>query len=431
MMAEPAAESDLVRANERAEHLNRVLRSFWSVSQLIVQEPERDGLLKGVCESLVRARGYYNAWIALWDDEGAYLTSAEAGLGEDFARLLERLRLGKLTDCCVAALDRDDVVVVGDPFTGCRDCPLSRSYAGRSAMSTRLEHDSKVYGVLSVSAPKDLSADEEELLLFRALSDDVAFALHKFELSRQRQAAEELARRRQVELAHVTRLSTMGEMATALAHELNQPLCAISSSSQACMRLLRAGTVDTEEVLGALEDVDAQAQRAAEIIRRVRAFVRKREPQRTRADINALVRDALALAEPGARRRHVTMRFEAADGLPLAQVDTIEITQVVFNLIRNAIEAMGAGPPEGRYLEVRTSLREPDALLVAVSDTGPGLPDHGIGKVFDAFYTTKPEGMGMGLSICQSIVVSHGGELWAENGSPRGATFQFTLPTIK
>jgi PAS domain S-box-containing protein len=244
----------------------------------------------------------------------------------------------------------------------------------------------------------------------------------------ERRQAEEQARRHQAELAHVARLSTMGEMASGLAHELNQPLAAITNYSQGCIRRLHGGRATPESLQEALEQVCAQAQRASEIIRRLRNFVRKGEPQRSIVDANVLVREVLALMEPDLRRHQVRLQLELADDLPRVLADPIQVEQVILNLLLNGAEAMSSVAPEQRTLTIRTERAGGDFVAVYVADTGPGLPAEVGEQIFDPFFTTKPTGMGMGLSISRSIVEAHGGAL-AVLPTPAGARFRLTLPT--
>lgn len=244
----------------------------------------------------------------------------------------------------------------------------------------------------------------------------------------ERKRAEAEARQRQAELAHVSRLSTMGEMASGLAHELNQPLAAISIYMQGSLRRLRAGTIDPHELEEALGRVASQAERAGEIIRRLRNFVRKREPKRTSAQANHLVRDVVALMETEIRQHSVNVQLELTPDLPAVVVDPVQIEQVVLNLVRNGIEAMDGFPPEERQLLIRTRFTPEARVEVTVSDRGRGIDAEQLKRIFEPFFTTKSQGMGMGLNISQSIVEAHGGRLWAEPNPDRGVSFHLTLP---
>jgi two-component system sensor kinase FixL len=235
----------------------------------------------------------------------------------------------------------------------------------------------------------------------------------------------------QAELLHVSRLSAMGQMGSALAHELNQPLTAIVNYIQACRRLLQAqfGAVPPriDEVM---EKAAAQATRAGQIIRRLRQFVEKREAARQFEDLNNVVEEASALALVGAREASVRVQLELAPDLPQVALDKIQVQQVVLNLVRNALEAMAESPQ--RHLTIRTGLLAAVGgrriAEVRIADTGSGLDEAVAARLFEPFVTTKPTGMGVGLSICRVIVEAHGGQVSAEPNPAGGTIFSFTLP---
>ena len=244
-----------------------------------------------------------------------------------------------------------------------------------------------------------------------------------------RRRAEEEARRSRERLTHVSRLSTMGEMAGGLAHEINQPLAAITLYSQAAARMLnRDEAADPRELRAALEQISAQAIRAGEVIRRLRAMVRQRATERTTIDCNQLVRDLIALAEPDARASDVELQVELANEALPVRVDVVQIQQVLLNLIRNAIDAMLTVTDAPRRIEIRTAAVADDFVQVSVADHGSGLPEQAGERIFEPFFTTKPSGTGLGLSISRGIVRDHGGRVQCADNRPRGAVFCFTLP---
>ncbi len=243
-----------------------------------------------------------------------------------------------------------------------------------------------------------------------------------------RKRAEQHAQERLTALAHVSRLSTMGELASALGHELNQPLAAIVNYANGCMRRLRGAAGEGGEVMTGLENIASQAGRAGEIIRHIRDFVRRAEPHESAVNLNKVVREVESIAEIEARQYGVRLRLQLTKGLPEVMVDSIQIQQVILNLIRNGVEAMSSAPSGRKVLTVRTGRIDDDRLEVSVSDRGPGLPREGTDRLFEQFFTTKPEGMGMGLPISRSIVEAHGGNLWATANPEGGAIFTFTLP---
>jgi PAS domain S-box-containing protein len=267
---------------------------------------------------------------------------------------------------------------------------------------------------------------------FAAVCDDggeFAYALAMVEDVTERQRAEERAREHQEQLAHVLRVSTMGEMAAELAHELNQPLGAIVNFANGTLVRLRARGIEPE-IERAVTQIAAEGMRAGEIIRGIREFVRQGAARREPADVNHLVRHAAHLLEAEARGHGIPLRLALDAALPAVEVDRIQVEQVVLNLLRNAIDAIiGARRGDDEVL-VRTYRNGAGAIEVAVRDTGVGLPAENAARIFDAFFTTKHGGLGMGLSISRSIVEAHGGRLWAADNRDRGMTFTFSLPLV-
>ncbi|HNR22956.1 MAG TPA: ATP-binding protein [Steroidobacteraceae bacterium] len=244
----------------------------------------------------------------------------------------------------------------------------------------------------------------------------------------ERRTAEEAARRAQARLADVGRLATLGEIAAALSHELNQPLSAIVNYARACDRLLEAPQPDVAEVKAALGEISSQAMRAGEIIHRLRGMVRHRDTLRTVVSANDLVRDLLALLEMDTRASGCALRLELAPDLPLVLVDGVQIQQVIVNLVHNAAEALlVAGEPGGEVV-IRTARSDDGQVVMSVADNGPGLAPGAEARVFEPFFTTKADGTGLGLPISRSILDAHHSQLTYQANTPRGVRFSFTLP---
>lgn len=240
--------------------------------------------------------------------------------------------------------------------------------------------------------------------------------------------AERESREHLSQLAHVSRLSTMGELAAGLAHELNQPLAAMANYSSACARMLESGSTDSRKLAEGMNKATAQAQLAGQIVRRLRSHVRKSEPKHVRVHLNALIRETLPLLEDEARKQGIAQRLVLADTLPSVYADSIQLKQVILNLLRNGIEAIGDAAPRRREIEIRTACLPDGAVEVSVSDTGPGLRPGAKDRAFEAFFTTKPQGIGIGLSISRSIIEAHRGTLSFVTNPGMGATARFTLP---
>jgi len=250
----------------------------------------------------------------------------------------------------------------------------------------------------------------------------------KNEIAKQKQA-EELARQHQAELAHMARLNTMGEMATGMAHELNQPLAAISISAEACLRMTRKGNEMPDKLPKALESIVNQAGRAGEIIQHLRKFVKKQSPQKATIDLNQLVIEVLDFTEAEMKQHQIELVLELDQSLPTLLADGIQIEQVLLNLVRNSIESMEHAQHPIRQLIVRTLLNSAGSVQAEVVDNGLGMNADELSHVFEPFVTTKgTKGMGMGLSISRSILEVHNGRLWAESRPGEGAKFYFTLP---
>jgi C4-dicarboxylate-specific signal transduction histidine kinase len=262
----------------------------------------------------------------------------------------------------------------------------------------------------------------------------------------ERKRAEEALQKAQAELAHVTRVTTLGELTTSIAHEINQPLGAMVNNAGACLRWLTAQ--NPEEARRSASLVIADGHRAGEIISRIRALAKKAPPQKDWLDLNHAIGEVISLARTEVQNNQVSLQTRLSNDLPLILGDRVQLQQVILNLLINAIEAMSGvrdgprelwvgsekvngipseseqGPPEDKGL----SGAKRTHVLVAVRDSGPGLDPTGIGSLFDAFYTTKSHGMGMGLAISRSIIEAHGGRLWATANVSKGALFQFALP---
>ena len=243
-----------------------------------------------------------------------------------------------------------------------------------------------------------------------------------------RRNAEEHERQHRIAVARLLRMHSMGEMATTIAHELNQPLTAIINYSRGAIRRLRSAQGSIDEVIESLEATSSEAERAARTIRNIRSFLRKQPTPRRRHDLNEIVRGVCAFMQMELRRQAIHSRVALAEGLPRVEVVPIEIEQVVLNLVRNAIEAMAATNGGDRELSVATRGSGASGVEVVVSDSGPGLPQIDVDDVFDPFVTTKPDGLGMGLAIARSIVDAHGGRIAVERTSTHGTTFVFSLP---
>jgi PAS domain S-box-containing protein len=239
---------------------------------------------------------------------------------------------------------------------------------------------------------------------------------------------EQALREAQAELAHITRVTTLGEMTASIAHELNQPLGAVLANAEACLRWLDRETPDVEAARRSVEWVIDDSNRANEVIRRVRSLAKKTDLEKAPVDLNEVGNEVIMLVRGELISHQVSVRTEFAPALPIILGDRVQLQQVIINLMMNGIEAMGSVTDRRRELVIRSGRDETQQVLLSVTDCGVGISAEDADRVFTAFFTTKSSGMGMGLSICRSIIEAHGGRLWAAANVPHGATFHFTLP---
>jgi PAS domain S-box-containing protein len=262
-------------------------------------------------------------------------------------------------------------------------------------------------------------------------NEGVGFVIDLTDRKRAEEAASESERRYrevEMELAHANRVAGMGQLSASIAHEIRQPVAATVTNAQAALRWLAAQPPELEEVRQALSRIVEDAGRASDVAGRIHSFIKKMPLRKEAVEIKGSILETIALARGEAVKHGISVHAQFVEGLPLVQGDRIQLQQVIFNLMMNAVEAMSEVKEGPRELLISTEKAESDNVLVAVRDSGPGLSPASLGRVFEAFYTTKSSGLGMGLSICRSIIEAHGGQLWATANAPRGALFQFTVP---
>jgi C4-dicarboxylate-specific signal transduction histidine kinase len=247
----------------------------------------------------------------------------------------------------------------------------------------------------------------------------------------ERKRAETEARARQMELARLNRVASMGQLTASIAHEVTQPIAATRGNASAALRFLSRNPPDLEEVREALERISKDVDRAGNIVGRIRDHIKKAPPRKDSVDLNEAIMELIRLARVELAKDEVSVETLLTAGLSPVEGDRVQLQQVILNLILNAVEAMSSVSDGTRELSIGTKQSQEDGVLVTVRDSGPGIdPDH-LERVFETFYTTKSSGVGMGLSICRSIINAHGGRLWAEANRPKGVVFRFTLPVAK
>jgi signal transduction histidine kinase len=292
----------------------------------------------------------------------------------------------------------------------------------RTGLLVPLLKDNEIVGLITLGRKQVQPFTDRQISLFKDFAAQAAIALESTRRERQYREA-------QMALAHANRVATMGQLTASITHEVNQPITATVTYALAARRWLSAVPPDFGEVSEALAGIIKEGNRASEVIGRIRALMKKAPPRKDAVSINDAVLEVVALTRAEAANNGVSVRTQFAEGLPLVQCDRVQLQQVMLNLIVNAIQALsgiGEGP---RELQISIdAVPSEGSVRVGVRDTGHGLRPESLPRLFEPFYTTKPDGMGMGLSICRSIIEAHGGRLWATTCEPRGALFQFAIP---
>ncbi|MFZ2075530.1 MAG: ATP-binding protein, partial [Xanthobacteraceae bacterium] len=291
----------------------------------------------------------------------------------------------------------------------------------RTSLFVPLLKDNEVVGIISLGRKQVQPFTDKQIFLFRDFAAQATIALESTRRERQ-------YREMQSELAHANRVATMGQLTASIAHEIKQPIATARNNARAALNFLDKSPPDVAEVREALSCIVDDADRASDVVDRIGSLIKKAPARKEVVDLNAAILEVTALTRGEAVKTGVTVGTELAGELPRIQCDRVQLQQVMLNLIVNAIQSMSGVEDGNRELQISTVSIEPEGVCVAVRDTGHGLRSESLPRLFEPFYTTKPDGMGMGLSICRSIIEAHGGRLWATGCEPRGALFQFTIP---
>lgn len=308
----------------------------------------------------------------------------------------------------------------GDPHPP-HECPVYKTFVDEKARYIR---DDIFWKSDGTSFPVEYTSTPIKDEFMKTIGSVVIFR----DISERKQAEENESKHRR-ELAHVARVSTMGEMASGMAHELNQPLTAIATNADACIRLTESKKIDVNRLNDVMEIISKQARRSGAIIQQLRNFVRKELPEKTSVNLNDLIEEVLILTSHNLKQNAVTLELNLTEDLPEVFVQHIQIDQVILNIVKNALEAMSDNNSGNKTLTISTSVTDDGLPMVIITDTGPGFTEEMKETLFTPFVTTKKEGMGLGLSISEGIISEHGGKLMLESTHGNGATFKFTLPT--
>jgi signal transduction histidine kinase len=306
-----------------------------------------------------------------------------------------------------------------DHRDGSRIAAVNAGY--RATLIVPLLKDNEIVGTITLGRKQVQPFTDKQISLFRDFAAQATIALESTRLERQ-------CREMQSELAHANRVATMGQLTASIAHEIKQPIAAARTNAGAALRFLDRSPPDVAEVRTALTRIVNETGRTNDVVDRIGSLIKKAPPRKEVVDLNAAILEVTALTRSEAIKTGVTMGTQLADELPCIQGDRVQLQQVMLNLIVNAIQSMSGVEDDDRELHISTVSIEPEGVCVAVRDTGHGLRPESLPRLFAPFYTTKPDGMGMGLSICRSIIEAHGGRLWATGCEPRGALFRFTIP---
>jgi len=427
--------AERTRAEMELQRLNRAWRVRNACNQAVNRCSDEPDLLDQVCRAVVEEGGYRLAWVGYPGDGDAkpilpvarageaqrYLDDLEATWGED------KHGLGPTG----TAIRTAQPVVCNEISSDPRLAPWRASAEKHGlicSVALPLAANGKAIGGLTVYSNEPEAFDEKETDLLLQAATDLTHGLILLRTRVARQRAEEALKKTEAELSRVARATTMGELTASIAHEVNQPLAAVVTNGNACLRWLSADPPNFDEARTAVHRIVRDGNRASDVIARIRALLRKGEPVARPLVVNEVIREIVALTRREVDRRGASLRTNLAANLPLVTGDRVQLQQVLLNLIMNALDAVSALTDRPRVVRIRTNAVESKTILVAVEDSGVGLDPDQAERLFDAFYTTKPEGLGMGLSISRSIVEAHGGRLWATPNKGPGATFQFTLP---
>jgi C4-dicarboxylate-specific signal transduction histidine kinase len=291
----------------------------------------------------------------------------------------------------------------------------------RSGLVVPLLKANELVGIITLGRKQLQPFTDNQISLFRDFAAQATIALESTRRERQ-------YREMQSELAHANRVATMGQLTASIAHEIKQPIATARNNARAALNFLDQSPPDVAEVREALTCIVNDTDRTGDVVDRIGSLIKKAPPRREVVDLNAAILEVTALIHSEAVKTGVTVGTQLADELPRIRCDRVQLQQVMLNLIVNAIQSMSGVEDGNRELHISTVKIEPEGVCVAVRDTGHGLRPESLPRLFEPFYTTKPDGMGMGLSICRSIIETHGGRLWATGCEPRGAQFQFTIP---
>jgi two-component system cell cycle sensor histidine kinase/response regulator CckA len=411
------------QSEERINHLNLALRSIRNINQLITREKKRDRLIQGICDNLVSSRSFHSAWIILLDNARQPVTWAGTNV-KGLPGLVGVLKKGELPRCVEKALKQKKIIVTKDPKENCLGCPVLGETEGIGTMTTILEFDDTLYGILCGSMWSSVLIDDEEISLFSEVAADITFALRDIDLG----SRNELLQQEQLRAA---KLESIGTLAGGIAHDFNNLLTGIMGNIGLAKTLLPP----SGNVFEILDEAEKAAARSRDLTQQLLTFARGGKPIKKVINIIGLIKESAAFALHGSK---VKLELSLPDNLWLVEADEGQIGQVIHNLVINAGEAMPHGGTliiSARNLNIRRAGALPlsggNYVEIDVSDTGLGIAPEHLSRIFEPYFTTKHKGSGLGLTSAYSIIKGHGGALLAESVLNKGSVFHIYLPASR
>lgn len=422
--------ADRIAAEKELQRLNGAWRVRSLFNRSVARSQDEHDLLRRVCQTLVKIGGYQLAWVAFLRDgkiyPDAYASGSgfetldpawqEGGPGQGLA--LRSISSSEPTAC---NLNKKSSQIISDAW--------AEKHNIRAVLALPLIPEHSAIGSLVVYSNEQDAFDEKETELLQQAANDVAQGLVVFRARAAQVQAESALEKSQSELARVARVTMIGELTASIAHEINQPLAAVVTNASACLRWIDREQPDLNEAREAARRIIRDGKRGSEVIARIRALLKNEAPTRGLLAVNEVIEEILTLVRD--EMKGVELVSDLAVDLSLVAADRVQLQQVLLNLILNAIDSMATVEDRPKTLRIQTRRNSDKSIEVSVRDSGMGLPPDRLEQVFETFYTTKKNGLGMGLSICRSIIEQHGGRLWAEMNDGAGATFRFTLPLEK
>jgi len=408
---------------EQIERLNLVLNVIRDVGRLLVSEKDKKKLIKGICDILVEKRGYFNAWIGLFDFEQKIELVADSGFesqsdfNSQFDMIREGLKKQEFTRCIQETLNSDKVFAVMDPVKECHDCILAEDYSDRGGLAVQVTHEGVNYGFMVLSIPRNLAMDETEKTLIKEMADDIAACLYRLDIANSNDVHGFLRVQ--------DKMTSLGRVTAGIAHEIRNPLSGIYIYLKALKKIYNH-MGDITRVVSIIDKIELASNKIESIIQRVMDFSKPGQPQFVMTDLNHYIDDVTKLTAVTLRKNGIQLIKDFDPDIPECYAEPHLIEQVILNLITNASEAMEEFPGEKR-IELST-FRKGDCIVISVRDTGPGIPVSRQSRIFDPFYTTKANSSGIGLSISHRIIIDHGGTLKFSPSRTGGAIFIIEIP---